>query len=64
MLNKKEYIMLELIKLYKGEKSYSELDRLSEKIIQSGEEYQLELEEAERLRDDDNDTLDLRDDEL
>lgn len=64
MLNKKEYLLLELYKMYQGVLPVSELDVTAEEIIAKGEAYQLELEEAERLRDDDNETFDLGSDEL
>lgn len=66
MLNKKEYLMLELVKMngHLNLIDQNAIEAAAEWILQKGEAYQLELEEAERLRDDDNETFDLRSDEL
>lgn len=66
MLNKKEYIMLELVKMtgYSKMIDRKAIETITEWIIQSGEAYQLELEEAERMLDDEVQTLDLHNAEL
>lgn len=62
MLNKKEYIMLELIK--KTEIDPKDIEYITEWILQSGERYQQDIEEAERMLDDEAQTLDLDSGEL
>lgn len=66
MLNKKEYIMLELVKMAGHMNMIDQkcIEGITEWILQSGEEYQLELEDAERIIDDEAETLELDNGEL